>query len=510
MQDSPRHFQLPSDNQIRLFLVFLAGVAAALWLGLQVGKEKNTLVFGILTVTAVFAVMHFLGDRYWMIILVGLSDALPSPLILGRNLNTNELAHLAVIAMAFVRVVLRRQKFRLFDRRFLPVFLLATWTLLAFVKNPSGLAIFGSEIVGARWYFQLFLSFGAFFVFSSVVIRRTDIFWIFVSLVGVTALEAIPAFLHAQSALSLDPFQAVGRLAYYGPMQSLAGVALVIYTLLLARYPLPELFSLARAWFLPLLALLGGLGVMSGKRMGLLSLVVQPLFAAILRRNFFAAALLSVGSVLALGVLVVGHGRYFRLPSSAQRALSVVPGDWDLDAYAGASDDFRAAMRAIAAREIAKNPWFGRGFTLNVDESFAEQMMYGRGIREEMGGSSAFAHGSWHNQWFGTAADLGIPAAIFYAALYIQMLVVAYRMVPRTRTGDPFHTFSAYVFLRMCLTIMTSYTGGGATIFVSQAWLFGIFWAVHRTLGEEKAAQLPVPPLSEGASRGDLMIPRVR
>ena len=479
-----REFQLPSDNQIRLFLTFLVGVGVAIYFGIKLGEGQDTLVFAIITGATVFFFMQALGSRYWLLAIFGATN-LASPIGIIRDLTLQEVTSIAVVGMAVFRVLFRKQTFKIFRRDYVPILFLACWALLSYAKNPSGLAIFGGNVVGARFWIQLLLGLMVFFVFANCRVERRDVFWIITGVVFSNVFgSACTIIIYRTTFLETKDL--------YTLTQPLAGVATTLYILSLARYNFTELFSLKRLWFFPLITILSILTLMSGKRISLAVFVLIPLFSAFAHRQI-GRALVVVIFVLGIFLFAAfGHTRLFVLSSSAQRALSVLPGNWDPEINLGSTDDFRELMRKVAYREIAKSPWFGRGFTLNLDEMFVERMMYGKGINENVGGSSAYAAGSWHNLWVGTSADLGIPAAFAYAAILIQSLFVSLNLCRATRYGDLYHSMAVWLFIATGLMVLTSWTGGTAQSLFVMAWSLGLIWAVRRTVREE--ASMPAPP----------------
>ena len=121
-------------------------------------------------------------------------------------------------------------------------------------------------------------------------------------------------------------------------------------------------------------------------------------------------------------MLVGGQDTLFHLPLTAQRSLSWLPGRWDsrLAFMEGGKDEFRAKLRDLAEEKIRKDPWIGTGYDVNL--TAAQRLMLTMGNKFEALIMQMALGSSWHNRWLGYAADLGIPASILLAVIYLFVI----------------------------------------------------------------------------------------
>lgn len=472
------HFQLPSDLQIRSLAIGLLGLLAAVYLGLQVGEGAIKKVIGIFLVLGMAALLTRLGSRAWLIAVVGMNLDVPVPLTFGRNFSSAELTMMLLIAHGAFLHVLRRQKIVIFRKEYVWPLLYAGWALLVFIRNPTGLLSFGSDTVGLRFYFQIFLALGGFLVLANGTIAERDIRWFLGLGFSATVLNMLYARWNVGS-FTADLTVWSADVPYYTWQQALGYPAGFLFTALVAHYPLSALLSLRRWYWWPVIATAFGVTLLSGKRMGLTGFIMAPVFASVLRRSFGPVVILLMGAALAIGILVLGQGRFFDLPLNAQRALSVLPGNWNPSANLGTTDEYRTLLREDALERIRENPWIGKGFALNVSDYWADYAAtHGRRVI-----TGILAGESWHNTWLGISATFGIPAALIWLGLVISMLTLSVRVARAFPEGDLRKTLAAMIFLEICVSLMGSWTGGhAATNAFNHWWYWALLFPLQRSL----------------------------
>jgi hypothetical protein len=98
-------------------------------------------------------------------------------------------------------------------------------------------------------------------------------------------------------------------------------------------------------------------------------------------RQFFYIPVALVALLALVATFVAGQGQWFKLPLVAQRTLSWLPGDWDpeLQSIAGGTDLWRAELRKVAIENIKRDPWIGRGFSVDLQDTITAIGMQMRG-----------------------------------------------------------------------------------------------------------------------------------
>lgn len=477
-----KQFHLPSDLQIRLIFVGLLGLIAAVYLGIRVGEGATKLVMGIFLILGMAALLTKLGSRAWLFAVVGMNLDLPVPLTFGRDFSAKELTMMLLITHGIFLHMLRRQKITVFRKEYAWPLAYTGWALLVLAGNPTGLFIFGSDTVGFRFYFQIFLALGGFLVLANGTIEQRDIRWF----LGLGFASAFLNMLYAWwsvRGLPADFALWSSDNQYYTWHQAIGSPAAFIFTALIAHYPLPTLFSLRFWYWWPVIFTSLGATLLSGKRMGLVGIILAPVFISLLRRSLGPIAIILAGTVLGIGTLVIGHGRFFELPLNAQRALSVFPGNWNPSTNLGTSDEYRAILREDAIERIRANPWIGRGFALSLSEYWGDRITNKRVI------SGVGAGESWHNTWLGISATFGIPAALIWLGLVVSMLVLSVRMARAFPEGDLRKTLAGIIFLGICGQIMGSWTGGHAALNAFHHWWYwALLFPLQRSLREKDGA----------------------
>src|SRR5205823_2410396 len=124
------------------------------------------------------------------------------------------------------------------------------------------------------------------------------------------------------------------------------GIALQLY--LVSRYSVKNWLRPERWWVVLLSGLSLFLCMRSGFRSSLVGFVIVTAIACVIALKW-RSLLPAVLAAAVCFVLVVGNNNFFHLPVAAQRALSILPGNWDPDAVFSAkgSSDFRRTIQQI-------------------------------------------------------------------------------------------------------------------------------------------------------------------
>ena len=211
----------------------------------------------------------------------------------------------------------------------------------------------------------------------------------------------------------------------------LAPCAAGIFGYLLARFGIRGLLDLTRPWRLLLLVLTLFVGLMAGYRS---FVILSALTFAILfyleglHRTRYLPALL--GMALLGGVITLSQAE--RLPFMAQRALSFLPGKFDIGARESAtsSSDWRLDMWKEVLPEVPKRLFRGTGWGMDARD-FSTTVQTRNNVDPMAGVITA---GDFHN---GPLSVL-VPFGLYGAIAWVWFLVAGLRMLHRNwKFGDP-------------------------------------------------------------------------
>lgn len=438
-------------------------------------------------------VFFLLADRnFWVgcLLLSALSISIP-----GLPFSPQELGLLCLVFGYFVRAVVFREPGSAFSRRSI---LLAVpffcWVFFIFFLNPVGLHIFGSTMIGGRNYFKLLLGFVALFVLSRMEFSEKGLLWLFWAMVASCGLTVVGSF---SNLLRLTDAETVTRyfLLPFG----------TLFLLLISRYDLKRIVSSFRLFVFVLACLI--LAVWSGKRTLVGEMALAPFLLAFLRRRELRTTFFcGVVAFFLVFLFVEGHGTYYRLPFSVQRALSFLPGHWDpfLENY-GFRDLFRDQVRRRAQEVARAHPWVGRrGFAMDVNEIV---WYLSAGASHETGAGHAIS-GNWHNKFWGMWADFGVFAPFSWYFFSIGAFVWALRkrrLFSGERVSDAFYR---YWTLMLFFDLVLSYGHSAETPF--QQWqTFGCLLALFNMRQKEIGKSVRrVAPVDSTAIR--VSVPEIR
>jgi len=183
--------------------------------------------------------------------------------------------------------------------------------------------------------------------------------------------------------------------------------------------------------------------------------------------------------------IIWGHGDVFRLPLQMQRALSLLPADWDqeIKGMERGSDPFRESLRRFAWENIERYPIIGRGFAIEYSEIIG-QIMATRYVGGGDSQAAPYAIGrAWHNTWLGYAADFGIPLSVIQAILLLTVLIVAFKAWFLCPARSLEKIYVGYVFIFTVRDILASHTSGhSASDAYSRWWMYGLLFAIYAVL----------------------------
>ena len=434
-------------QQIAFGLLFVAATAVAI----------RSLMFGAYS-RAGLVIGSFLGfwlvvalkEWYWLLFPFFVSTGISIP---GLPFEGGEIGCLVVIVAHFMRLASKQDKAIHFNSDLLVVFPVFFWILFVFFLNPVGMAMIGSNTIGGRYYFQIVVSFFAMLALSTQHVDEKGAKRLFyVLLFGMTYQVLVRTVLPSGNT---DEDFLIGDSDIVSSRYGFIGCA-NIYMLLFARYSISDFLRVP--WRAVCVAILALFATYSGKRRAFGTLLVVPVFRSFLVGKEKALTVLMAGLVfLVLCLAVMGDGTMYRLPPTAQRALSVVFPTYQTGYASGMNDFFRAQMREQARVIISDNPWFGRkGFAMNLDET---AWMHFGGANTDLYEGHAYA-GNWHSTWYAFAADFGLPCVILWGIFVCYLLRYLFVVARNVSDGKWRQTVCLFYCFQLLTEIVFSYTSG--------------------------------------------------
>jgi len=374
-------------------------IGVGMFLAFYFGKLSGTGRFGTLFLS--FLVFAFVGlllalrENIWLLIPATWEFAGRVIEIKG-NPAVKDLAVLAVFGGVFAlrafKVIRRKPTYQAIDFWVIAVLL---YLFTVFLRNPTGGEVFGSERVGGRPYLNIFTAWLGFLVLARVFLPARfakRAFW---------AMSSLLCFNNSLTILAINfpvtqPFleRVIGTVGDDFNDSTLPddlsmrkgyllGFGASIVRTLTAYFPplsLVNPLNFIRMGFL----ILGVVcALLSGFRSGVVNLVAIFLVATYLRGGKTTVLRLVGAGVAGLLFLVAIQGTLVNLPFPVQRALSFLPGAWDVEAVADArvSSDWRFYMwkQMLTTDRYISSKWLGDGFGLTamqlqqISTSFAQE-----------------------------------------------------------------------------------------------------------------------------------------
>ncbi len=472
------------NNKVIVFAVSALGLLIALFLGMAVGEGRRMHIAAVFAIMVGAPLLLSLGKNYWYLIPISILSGLPAIPFVGRNIKLPELCIALCFGIFITRVAFKLDKIVLWRTTHIPIYLFMAWVLFIFCLYPVGLSAFGATTIGGRFYLQLLLAFMAFIIIASRDITEKDCKWIIFSIIAgavVNASYSVFSFFFIGS--SDDPFSDAGSGdQFYTWHQSLSVPAMALSFLLFAWKKPSQVFSLKHPILVCAYLLAIALSLYSGKRIGLAAVVLAPLLSAIVHRQYFYVWLGAIAAVLMSLLVIFGHGEFFKLPIQAQRALSILPAEWDneIRGIERGADPFRESLRRFAMENIERYPVIGRGFAIDYSEIIAQISASRLVSGTDMQVAGHAIGRSWHNTWLGYAADFGIPLSFIQGILLITVLIISYKSIKIFPAKSPKFIVSAYVFFYIVRDLVASHTSGHSSLDAfDRWWLYGVLFAIY-------------------------------
>lgn len=415
-----------------------------------------------------------LDKNYWLM--------LPAFFMLGIKLpglpfDGRELGCILLIAIYVLRLTLQKEKTTKPCTPLLMALPFLLWIFMVWCLNPTGLAMFGSTTVGARFYLKIILGVLAGCIMCTKAINEKDAKKLFFVIVAAQIIQSFISIFAAGliSTEVADEDRGTGRYEYL--------FALSIYTIMFCRYSLSDVFK--SGWKFFVVAFFALLTIYTGKRKAIGTLLLLPLL-----RVFFTGKdkMLTFACVcfatFVLIFTVAADGAFYELPPSVQRSLSVVVPKYRESKIT--QDIFRYEIRQIGNEIIKDSPWVGRkGFAIDAREA-----IWMRSLGTDLYGGHAFTR-NWHSAWYAYACDFGIPCAIGYYIALIFMLFYSVKVLKQMRYGSWSFICLLFFTLNIYISAIFSYTSGHSS-FTTMGFMYnlGIIVALENGLKQDKQLAL--------------------
>ena len=480
------------NSKIIVFLTAAAGLIIAIFLGKAVGQEQKMHIVIVFSLMVGAPLLLSLGKSYWYLIPAALLSGLPAVPIGGRSINLSELSIAVCFGLFITRLAFRKDQTKFFRATSFPIYLFLAWVLFIFCLYPVSMQIFGSSLMGGRFYVQVVLAFLAFLIVTSRTITEKDVKWVIFFILGGSVVNAAYSI---ASFFLFGPGDDILNLgadadAFYTWHQNLCVPAMAVVFLLFSWKKPSQVLGFRNLTLTIVYLACVALTLYSGKRMALVAVLIAPLLGAILHKQFFNLFLGGFAALIFSGIIIFGHGDLFKLPIQMQRALSLLPAAWDreISSIEGGSDPFRESLRRFAMENIKQDPIVGRGFAIRYGE-LTGQISASRYTGGMDALAAPYAIGrAWHNTWLGYSADFGIPLAVIQALIYLTVLVVAYKAWFLCPTNSLQKILIGYVFIFTMRDILASHTSGHtAWDAYDRWWMYGLLFSIYATLTAKKS-----------------------
>jgi hypothetical protein len=499
------------SGQIKALFIVVVAALFAIYLGVAAATAQTEAVAWVAALLGLAFVLA-LGRNVWAFI--------PVTLMLAGTINAVPgtppvwAAATAVCGIIYMlRLALRRPDFTFrFDALDVVVVLQLVAIGQAYVRNPTGLLMFGGDVAGGKSYFLFVVAVMAYFGISLAkpdkkVFKRVVILMILAAigdglLITISeksanvAAAVLPIYsnvsFHAAAGGDVVRDLAISRggLGYSYLGKALAMPCICLLRPLLALSPTRPLFFAATMTG-------GALMLLSGFRSGAAYLAVVFIVSAMMRRKISDVVVVAFASIMALAVLLMS-GSLRELPFGVQRVLSILPVDVSSAAKADAEDSTRWRVEmwklALGTDRYIHNKLWGDGFAINSREMQAilDQM---QGVATDSISSQdrMLAQGSYHGFHVETIRFTGI----FGLICAVVMMVVAFRKALRLVRAYRHHELFPYV-VYICIPFA-----------IYPFWAMAIFGS-YRTEFPQYLAMAGMLKMLENLRRSEAAVPVAR
>ncbi len=500
-------------GKLLIFTVIIIGLVISVFAGTWISEENYFLL--LLTLFGLGGIVYtlFSGLNYWIIVPFTISSGLPAIPLGGRQLEIGEFATAGSIGLFIFYLALKRQQMRIFNIVSLPVLAFILWVAMVYVIYPTGLALFGSQAMGGRFYLKLLLAFGAFIVCSGAVIHPKNIRVLLFALLAAYILYATYSIFAV-----FKGWAGEGALdSFYSWHQSLAVPSTALVTMLFAYKKPSEVFSFRGLPYALIFLFALIVTVYSGKRMAVFGLLLIPFVALLLSKEYKQIIIAGCCFVILLAFGMSSPDVVQKLPLNMQRGLSWIgflEFDKRIEPMKGGTDEWRAALRQLAWERFLEDPIIGKGYVMDYSKSmsavYASETIWGRGTGTMETAVAGYAIGqSWHNRWIGYMADFGLPLLIFQIGIWFAMLYAIAFILSNKNAAFEFQVFARYTLFIILRDLISSHTSGHTALDAySKWWMYGVIVAIYLSIRQNQR-QSNFSPSAEQKSEARIALARV-
>jgi hypothetical protein len=446
-----------SANQLTVWTALVLGMIVAVFIGSAVGSSDIRMVAGLLGLIPVVIIFIKLKTNIWVLLPIGwyLSGRLPW---LPVPFTVRDLCFIVVIfffTLFFAtRTIPWRRKLNTLDYL---IYINLAYLAVVYIRNPAGFWAIQTSIVGGRPYFEIAFAFAAFIILSRVnvsdyIAKIFPLFFVLPTwLVGI--LDLVARLLPQTGSVLYLIYSGVGSRGIAGAFQQDAQIGETRMTglqsagttsvmALCSKYDPLELMSPLHPFKAILLGISFAAIFLSGYRSAFLFAMTALVLAALLRGRIRDLWIGGGMLLLVLVTLISLQGVVLQLPTTMQRTLSWLPGQWSAEALhqAEGSSQWRFEMWEWAWNDdrILRDRIWGQGFGLSMDDMnlIANALMSGEGAASRLGGSDRenfMITGSFHSGPLSTIKYIGVVGLVLYYPLMCYMAVLAWKLCRRAR-----------------------------------------------------------------------------
>lgn len=444
------------ESRIKFQQIFWFGVigVCALMIGFYLASNVFTLALGIIAIAWLFLLPYHANLSAWLS-LTTYTSALILPYFPGRPYLWEFAALLGwsglIILISFRKFspdageVLRRHRWL-----FLGIIGYCAVLMITMFYRGVGLRIIGSDQMGGRFYFQQFSCAIFPILFILLKINEKTLLKLFIIQCLLTSTFFVSDFVFASGKAAglwfiLNFFELPGDAANFERMAQMGGirryqslniVSQGLIFLILVFHNLRDFFSRKGVYLIPLTIMFFSMGLLSGHRYLSLILIVAFFFIAFTQKFYRFTDIALVGAVMLLGLVIV-IANIQRMPLSAQRALSYIPGV-KINSMARSDSsgtlETRRLLRDAGTRLIPEYVWMGRGFGM-PNQDFSH-------LWDPTQVTIHVNQGRFYNGFIGLMVNTGLFGTIFMTLFLGSGSLVAWRLIKYLRIYGVHDNFS--------------------------------------------------------------------
>ena len=473
-------------QKICLGLVTLIFFVAAPWITAETlgGNNQPLVLLGAVALLLIF--VYGLGDRCWIVI--------PFCLPIEGNLNfvpfgfsIQEISIIIVFCYLFLKMIFGQDVAWRLGPALLWVPLAGVLAVVAYhwiSSGDIGIKLLGGSGWGGRRYFKVALAASTLPLLASYPamrwqdLLRVPLIYFLGSFVDIVP-ELLTTFIPAAAPLVWRVYSCVNLGEYGATLQgnfggeqgigrigTLAKLGTALGLVCLCYFPPRTWLQPNRLWALPTLLMGGLLCALSGFRNYIFRYglaVAAGLFATMRFRALFLLPVLTVAA-LAVGWT---QGAVFNYPITVQRALSFMPGNWDVKAVneAKASTDWRRKITELFFKEyFSQAPLLGQGyhFDPNLAKSATDAFLAVAQARMNLGDEYADVRTfvemrQPHEGPVHILLVTGCVGAFFFVSFCVALLVYSFGSAIKTppRLVHPLQIWSVSIIFPLVVAFFT-------------------------------------------------------